>query len=54
MGKSNLGCSFELLYLMSCFSCYFFNWAHPICVFGDDHVTCYVGADVDVGERVDG
>jgi len=22
-------------------------------VLGDDHVTCYIGADVDVGERVD-
>jgi len=25
-----------------------------VCVFDDDHVTCYMGADVDVGERVDG
>jgi len=22
-------------------------------VFGDDHVTCYMGADVDAGEQVD-
>jgi len=22
-------------------------------MFGDDHVTCYMGADVDVGEHVD-
>jgi len=25
-----------------------------MCVFGDDHVTCYMGTDVDAGERVDG
>jgi len=23
------------------------------CMFGDDHVTCYMGADVDVGEHAD-
>jgi len=22
-----------------------------LCVCGDDHVTCYMGADVDAGER---
>jgi len=22
-----------------------------VCVCGDDHVTCYMGADVDAGER---
>ena len=25
-----------------------------LCVFGDDHVTCYMGADVVAGEHVDG
>ena len=30
-----------------------FKWAHPICVFGDDHVTCYMGADVDASEHAD-
>ena len=25
-----------------------------LCVFDDDHVTCYMEADVDVGEYVDG
>ena len=25
-----------------------------LCVFGDDHVTCYVGEDVYAGEHVDG
>ena len=24
-----------------------------VCVCSDDHVTCYMGADVDTGERVD-
>jgi len=24
-----------------------------LCVFGNDHVTCYMGAKVDVGEHVD-
>jgi len=24
-----------------------------MCVFGDDHVTCYMGADVDVGWQAD-
>ena len=24
-----------------------------LCVFGDDHVTCYMGADIDVGEHAD-
>jgi len=24
-----------------------------LCVFGDDHVTCYMGADVDASEHVD-
>jgi len=24
-----------------------------LCVCGDDHVTCYMGADVDAGERTD-
>ena len=24
-----------------------------LCVFCDDHVTCYMGADVDAGEHVD-
>ena len=30
--------------------------AHPflfVCVFGHDHVTCYVGADVNSGENAD-
>jgi len=30
-----------------------FKWAHPICVCGDDHVTCYIRADVDAGEQAD-
>jgi len=25
-----------------------------LCVIGDDHVTCYMGAYVDAGEHVDG
>jgi len=32
---------------------YFLFWAHPICVFGDDHVTRYIGVDVNAGEHVD-
>jgi len=24
-----------------------------LCVCGDDHVTCYMGADVDAGEQAD-
>ena len=24
-----------------------------MCVFGDDHVTCYMGVEVDAGEHVD-
>jgi len=24
-----------------------------LCVFGDDHVTCYMGEEVDAGERID-
>ena len=24
-----------------------------LCVFDDDHVTCYIGADVDAGEQTD-
>jgi len=24
-----------------------------LCVCGDDHVTCYMGADVDAGEHTD-
>jgi len=24
-----------------------------MCVLGDDHVTCYMGADVDAGEQTD-
>jgi len=24
-----------------------------LCVFGDDHVTCYMGARIDAGEQVD-
>jgi len=24
-----------------------------LCVCGDDHVTCYMGADVDAGEQTD-
>jgi len=24
-----------------------------LCVCGDDHVTCYMGADVNVGEQTD-
>jgi len=30
-----------------------FKWAHPICVCGDDHVTCYMGADVNAGKQAD-
>jgi len=25
-----------------------------LCVSGEDHVTCYMGVDVDAGEHVDG
>jgi len=24
-----------------------------LCVCGDDHVTCYMGADIDAGEQAD-
>ena len=24
-----------------------------LCVFGDDHLTCYMGAGIDAGEQVD-
>jgi len=30
-----------------------FKWTHPICVCGDDHVTCYMGVDVDAGGQAD-
>jgi len=33
---------------------YFFYFSSPyLCVFGDDHVTRYMGADVDADEHVD-
>jgi len=31
---------------------YFLFSAHLICVFGDDHVTRYMGANVDASEHV--
>jgi len=33
---------------------YFLYLSSPyLCVFGDDHVTCYMGVDMDPGEHVD-
>jgi len=32
---------------------YFILSSPYLCVFGDDHVTCYMGANVDAGEQVD-
>jgi len=54
MGNTNMN------YLLGCFKLYhivyvyfILFWAHPIYVCGDDHVTCYMGADGDAGEHVD-
>jgi len=41
--KSILYCILHFFYLSSPY----------LCVFGDDHVTRYMGADVDTGESVD-
>jgi len=38
---------------MLCYICSFEMSSPYLCVFGDDHVTCYMGAEVDAGERVD-
>jgi len=41
--------SYLLIYLLV----YLNELTLSVCVCGDDHVTCYMGADVDAGERTE-
>ena len=42
-----------MMYLLRYFV-WFIEMSSPyLCVCGDDHVTCYMGAEVDAGERED-
>jgi len=38
---------------MLCCICPFCVSSPYLCVFGDDHVTCYMGANCDAGQRAD-
>ena len=39
--------------IMLCCICSFYLSSPYLCLFGDDHVTCYMGADGDAGEHAD-
>ena len=45
--------SLELLLIIYCFYFHFYLSSPYLCVFGNDHVTRYMGAEVDAGEYGD-
>ena len=50
---ANLGHSLNCFITYVVFIFLVFELTLSVCVFGDDHVTCYMGANMDAGEHVD-
>jgi len=48
-----MGHGFEMLYFFHVVIVLLYLSSPYLFVFGDNHVTCYTGADVDAGEHVD-
>jgi len=53
MGDANTSYGYEMLNLCNVVLICLLLSSPYLCVFGDDHVTRYMGADVDACERVD-